>query len=301
MRARRAFTLVELLVAGVITAFVLGSVAASLAQLGKAKSIGKERLDAHLRADAALTILRRDLASVIRTDDLFYTRLVIYDSVESTTLGDADRDELLLFCTRLRPIRDNTYRGEGSEYETQYRIELDDAGPVLWQRRDALPDEHPFGGGVVYPEVEGIVGVNYEAYDGIEWFEDWDSDDYGLPLAVRITVVASGHRPYRDPYDAPMAVLRTIVAIDRVPVPADHFVEEEPVDETGEDVLDDLGVDINDLPDPGADGGGAADDPGRNIGPGDADGGGRNDVGRGNDGGDQPRNTDISESDIPPQ
>ena len=42
---RKGFTLVEVLVAGVIAAFVLGSVATSLAQLGKAKSIGKERLD----------------------------------------------------------------------------------------------------------------------------------------------------------------------------------------------------------------------------------------------------------------
>lgn len=292
-RPTRAFTLIELLVAAVISAFVLGSVATSLGQLGKAKSIGKERLDAHLRADAALTMLRRDLASVVRTDDLFFTRLVIFDAVVNTPQGDADRDELLLFANRIRPIRDINYRGEGSEYETHYRIEVDEAGPVLWQRRDALPDEYPFGGGVANPEVEGLLSVNYEAYDGIEWFEEWDSDDHGLPLAVRITVVASGHRPYRDPYDAPLAVLRTTVAIDRVPIPLDHFQEEEIIPESDEDALlpDDTGA-LGDDPTGGGGeaGGGGGADPGL----GDQGGGGRDTV---------PDTTDADDRDVeaPPE
>src|SRR5262245_39594829 len=76
MRRRRGFTLVEMLVAGVITAFILGSVSLSLQQVGRAKNTSKMRYDAHMRADAALTALRRDIASIVRSDDLFYSRFL---------------------------------------------------------------------------------------------------------------------------------------------------------------------------------------------------------------------------------
>ena len=77
------------------------------------------------------------------------------------------------------------------------------------------------------PLVPGVVEVAVEAYDGDQWFRDWDSDYDGLPLAVRVTVTASGCRLGADEYDAPLATLRTVVPIDRVPPPADELEPEE--------------------------------------------------------------------------
>jgi len=228
--ARRAFTLVEVIVAGLVAALVLGSVSVSLGQIGRAKRISIRRCDAYLRADAALNQLRRDIASVMRADDLFFTRFLVTDNSLLTPLGDVDRDELLIFNTRLRPIHDlDNFSGEGIEYETQYRIAEDEYGPVLWQRRDAVPDKYPLGGGVATPLVEGLLGLQFEAYDGEQWFNEWDSDYDGLPHAVRITVTASGHRNEDDLYDdtTPIAILRTVVAIDRVIEPRDHAEYEE--------------------------------------------------------------------------
>ena len=140
---RRGFTLIEMLVAGLITSFVLGSLSMSLSQLTSAKSSTKARLIAHLRADAALESVRQDIASVIRDYDLFWTRFLLDDDSTTSSLGRLDRDNLLLFSTKLRPIHPINFTGEGIEYETQYRIEDDGLGPVLWQRRDASPDEFP--------------------------------------------------------------------------------------------------------------------------------------------------------------
>jgi uncharacterized membrane protein YgcG len=226
----RAFTLIEVMVAGIITVLVLGSVSASVAQLGRAKNSCKRRFDAYQRADVALNALRRDIISVVRSDDLFDTRLLLYSDAVPTPAGDMDRDEMLVFNTRLRAVRDlSTFTGEGMEYESQYRIEEDEYGPALWQRRDTLPDEYLQGGGMAQPTVENIVGLSMEAYDGDQWFDEWDSDYDGLPLAVRITVTASGAREDEDPYaeDVPRAVLRTVVPIDRVLQPRDHFEAEE--------------------------------------------------------------------------
>lgn len=220
---RRAFTLVEVMVALVITAFVLGAIFLSLGQMTKARAASRQRMVAHVRADAALNAIRRDLASVIRSDDLYWTRLRISDGVGDTPQGRVDRDELLLFNTRLRPIRDNVDYGEGIEYETQYRVVDEAGGPVLWQRRDAVPDEYPDGGGMVVPIVEGVAGIKLEAYDGESWLDSWESDFSGLPYAVRITVTV----PITEsPYDRPV-VLRTVVSIERVLPPFDTGLLEE--------------------------------------------------------------------------
>lgn len=257
-RGRRGFTLVELLVAGVITAFVLGSVSMSISQLGRAKNTSKLRFDAHIRADSALNSLRKDMASILRSDDLFYSRfLLINDNIRAGS-EYFDRDEVVIFNTRVRPLRNIEFSGEGFEYETQYRIEEDDFGPVLWVRHDAMPDEYPEGGGMATPAVEGIIGLSIQAYDGQAWYDEWDSDLDGLPVAVRLVVVSSGHRGEDDVYDAPRAVLRTVVSIDRVLVPKDLLKvpdeEEAGDDQTAEEALDEMGIDAGELPD-GAGGG----------------------------------------------
>jgi type II secretion system protein J len=226
-RARRGFTLVELLVAGLITAFVVGSIGFSLRQIGRSKDTCKVRYDAHMRADAALSNIRRDIASIVRSDDLFYTRFLLINNQIHGRDESYDRDELLIFSDRLRPLRNIEFTGEGLEYETQYRVEEDKYGPVLWQRRDAFPDQYPGGGGVATPAVEGILALSIQAYDGTQWYDDWDSDYDGLPVAVRISVVASGNRGEKDVYTAPRAILRTVVAIDRALSSKDWFITPE--------------------------------------------------------------------------
>jgi type II secretory pathway component PulJ len=218
---RRAFTLIELVIAGAIVSFVIAAVSMGLSQLGKAKNISKQRFEAHLRADAALGSIQRELFSIIRAADLFQTRVILTDGISSTPLGDMGRDEILIFNNCLRPVRSIAYNGEGSEYETQFRVDWDDVGPVLWHRRDMQPDEFELGGGQATPLVDGVMGLWIEAYDGTRWNEYWDSDEDGLPRALRVTVVASGHRDAEDLYAAPLATLRTVVPLDRVPLPSD--------------------------------------------------------------------------------
>lgn len=289
-RHAAGFTLVELLVAGVITAFVLGSVSMSLSQLGRAKNTSKVRFDAFIRADSALNLLRKEIVSVTRSDDLFYSRLLLNNDSVKIGHEQFDRDEILVFNTRLHPLRNIDFGGEGFEYESQFRIADDDLGPMLWARHDHMPDEYPEGGGKATPEVEGIISLAMEAYDGYAWYDEWDSDNQGLPLAVRITVVSSGHRGPDDIYTAPRAVLRTIVSIDRVMSPKDLFkIADEPQDDTGTGADDGSGNGTDANGDgSGNAAGGMGGLPGRGGGPGGGPGGdgrpGRG-GGRGNGGG----------------
>ncbi len=279
---RRGFTLIELMVAGIITAFLLGSVGMTLSSLTRAKNISKTRLDAFSRADVALNALRRDLASVIRSDDLFWTRVLIVNDHMPSPIGRVDRDEILVFSTRSTSIHPVDFTGEGSEYETQYRIEDDDFGSVLWQRRDAVPDEFPLGGGLATPLVGGILSLSIEAYDGEKWWEDWDSDEHGLPRAIRVTVKATGQREDREMLfdeNAPIAVLRTVISLDRVRPPAVDLGEDPAI---GLDAEEGLGVGEGVPGVPGVPGAPCAPGGGDNTGDGNTEGG---NTGGGNTGG----------------
>jgi len=216
--SKRGFTIIELVVAIMIAAIISGAVATSISQLGKARDISRIRMTASRRASDALENIRRDVQSTVRSDDLFDTRLRLAPEVARSPIGEVDRDQMLLFATRLRPIRSIEYSGEGNEYETQYRIEEDRDGPALWRRRDAVPDEFEDAGGIAEPIGDGVIGVRFEAFDGENWVQVWDSDVNGLPISIRATVTASGARPGEDAFlDArSLSVMRTEIPIDRV-------------------------------------------------------------------------------------
>lgn len=233
MGHRRGFTLVELLLAGIIAAMVLVTVVVTLSQIGRAREVSRSRLLAHLRADAALDAIRGDLSAVLRDADLFHTRVLLYDGSSLVVANgerlDVGRDEVLVFNSRLQSLGEIDYNGEGGEYETQFRVDEDQFGVALWERRDPVPDDWPDGGGIATPIAEGVIGIDIMAYDGQDWFEEWDSDVSGLPWGFRIEVTslgnAQGDLESIDPRT--IVVLSSHVAIDRIVPP---YIEPEPED-----------------------------------------------------------------------
>lgn len=224
---RRGFTLAELVVAGLIAAIVVGAIGASLSQLARSRTVARVRLDSHLRTSMALDRIRRELQAAIRSDDLFDARLLIVDDTVSAPVGDLDRDELLVFNTKVRPVRERTYSGDGQEWETHLRVEEDELGSALWMRTDAVPDDVDRGGGTADPIMSGIIGIKFEAYDGAMWRDEWDSDIDGMPWAVRVTISGTGRPDGEDPFEDPrdLLSLSTVVPLDRVPPP---FVAPDP-------------------------------------------------------------------------
>lgn len=226
---RRGFTLAELLIAGVVAAIVMVVVSISLSQVVRTRATARTRLAAHQRATAALDRVRKEVAAAIRSDDLYQVRVLTRHDTQSTPIGEVDRDELLLFNSRLNPVREQEYSGDGLEHETQFRVEEDDGGSALWMRTDPVPDDTPDGGGRAVPLMDGIVGMQVLCYDGEAWHDEWDSDEYGLPWAIRITITAAGDPDGEDYYEdaRELLSLRTIVALDRVEPPMHIATAEE--------------------------------------------------------------------------
>ncbi|MBL9140978.1 MAG: prepilin-type N-terminal cleavage/methylation domain-containing protein, partial [Phycisphaerae bacterium] len=214
LHRNRAFTLIELIVAGVVATIVLAAVTFSLSQLGKARNVARDRVEAYQRAATALDALRTDVISSLRSDDLFDCRFLLTSANQRGS--SHDRSELLVFNSSLRSIREIDYQGEGVEYETAYRVEDDDLGAALWRRRDPVPDDVPDGGGVAEPVADGVVSLLIEASDGQgSWQTEWDSDYDGIPKLVRISVTATGAPVGSEETGlTPDVTLRTVVALD---------------------------------------------------------------------------------------
>ncbi len=228
MMRQHGMTLVELLVAVIITVIIAASATLAISRMldaGKASRI-RERLRA--KAELAAERIATDLAGVVRDGDLYHVRILVVDG----TAGGATADELLLFARSPTPARAGG-RAEGGAYEIQYRLaglvegvggrprwRPGDGPGVLWRRIDPVPDDAPDGGGVVQPIVEGLVALSIEAFDGEAWRSTWDSDLEGVPHAVRVVLTAqdAGGRT---------AVTRRAVAMDRVPLPYVFLAPEE--------------------------------------------------------------------------
>ncbi len=226
MNAARGFTLVELLVGVLVTAGVCGATTVALSQALKAKSNAESRRQAFARASTAVERIAADAVNALRSEDLYRCRVRVSDG----GAGESAADQLLLFTKSLQPTRPLGSQNEGDHYEVQYRLQPDSrsgarsgsgaggrgsapAGNVLWRRVDPVPDENPEGGGVAFPFVERVAGLSVEAFDGRNWLPAWDSDNDGMPHALRITCWATSEDGSRR------SAARRVVALDRTPVP----------------------------------------------------------------------------------
>ncbi len=221
---RRAFTLVELVVAAVIAALVAGSAVGAVSQMLRLKAKSLARQQAFERADIAAGRMALDLCNIVRHHNLQFARVTVSDG----GAGDSARDGLLLLIRSSRPVRNEEDGAEGGEYEVQYRVapvsDLSNGGPTnknmprdvtpaLWRRCDPAFDAYQDAGGVAVPLVRGVKALSIEAYNGEEWLQQWDSDTDGYPYAVRVVVTVDSDDGLAT------AVARRTIAIDRTPTP----------------------------------------------------------------------------------
>ena len=215
MRAGYGFTLIELIVAGIIAALLTMATTFTVSRAAEARTVARGRQQAQVRSGAAAARISREAADILR--DVDPAAVMVHIRNHDTSDFEGRRypdDELLLFSHSLRRARPDSDFPEGDEYETQFRIIREDGlPPVLWERRDPVIDEVVDGGGVAMPVAGHILGLDVKAYDGGDWYNTWDSDTLGLPLGLRIEVIAES--------DDGRAVVRrrVVVSFDRTPLP----------------------------------------------------------------------------------
>lgn len=189
------FTLIEVVISASLMAIILVGAYLCLSSGLASQKLIESRGEAVQSARIALALMSADLRGACSlSKDVEFVGM-------DRMLGDVEADNLDFATHNYAPRR----AGEGDFCEVSYFVNMDPKSGkfVLWRRRDPKLDDQPLSGGGREEIVEGVRGLKFEYYDGIEWFDEWGDPDgrgkkqtslkekpnlAGMPEAVRITL-----------------------------------------------------------------------------------------------------------------
>ena len=180
---KTGFTLVEVLVASTIGAFIV------LVAMGTLKAVTSctEMVDSNISAAAevrfATNMLQRDLVNFYRDPNKANTKFI--GTVETS---GQESISYLVFYTVNR-IKARVDQPEGDVYEVEYYLLKDEEKSVIMRRLWPNPSEELEPGGILSIIAEDIDVFEIRYFDGEEWSEVWPEDMEVLPQLVEVNIV----------------------------------------------------------------------------------------------------------------
>ena len=184
---RSGFTLVEVLVATTIGAFIALVAVATL----KAVTASAEIVDSSVSTAAELRFasrtISRDLVNMYRPKNKNDTR--IFGLAEDA--GGANNSYMVFYAMSRTKAR--RQEPEGDVYEVEYYLLAEEERSVLMRRFWPNPtkDEEVEPGGILTEIAENIDVFEVRYFDGEEWSYEWPEDMEILPLLIEVSLVAS--------------------------------------------------------------------------------------------------------------
>jgi type II secretion system protein J len=198
---RRAFTLIEMILAIGISALVLLAINAVLYSALNLREATVETVDAASPVDSAVNFLKHDLQSCVTPTN--GTTKILSGNFRAgtgiTSLGVGEPVAIEMF-TATGALADNAPWADVQRvtYELKNPADLSSPGRDLYRSvwRNLLT--------VSTPEVDdqlmlsGVDSIKFSCYDGAIWNDTWDttstvSANTNLPLAVRVTIQMAGN------------------------------------------------------------------------------------------------------------
>ncbi len=182
---KKGFTLLEVMVASVIGAFI------ALVSVGALRAVtaGREMVNTNIAAADelryAVELIRSDLANVYRDGSANAMKFV-------GAFADTDENMMTSLTMRIVSIA-NARRSEpeGDVHEVQYYLAEDEGKSVLMRRLYPVVGteaEEELPGGVLTAIAENIAGFELRYFDGEEWVPEWPAEQNRLPQMVEIVL-----------------------------------------------------------------------------------------------------------------
>jgi type II secretion system protein J len=189
------FTLIELVISAALMAMILSAAYACLQAGWSTQTLVHSREEILQNARVAMAAFTADLrAACPISKDLDLVGI-------HRLIGERAADNLDFATHHYKPRR----RGEADWCEASYFLERDrESGRLsLWRRRGPTLDDKPLAGGSREEIAQGLLGLRFEYYDGLEWYDEWGDPDVarkkenswrqqpnlaGMPEAVRMTL-----------------------------------------------------------------------------------------------------------------
>lgn len=197
-RKKTGFTLVEVMVASTIGAFI------SLVAVGTLKTVifSNQQVDVNLNAASevrfASNLIARDLINIYRDDDIENTKLIgtIEDLAEYTT------SYIILYT--LSGTKARAFEPEGDIYEVEYYLVQNEDSLSLMRRVWPNPNEEFEPGGILTTIAENIYLFEVRYYDGEEWYDEWLEEMEMMPHMIEVNIAAK-------PQDRGLPILESFI------------------------------------------------------------------------------------------
>lgn len=225
---RAGFTLLEVILATMVTALVAAALFASLSIALRTKHAAEDQLAGRAQLRSAIDAVRRDLLAVPPPTGLLAGPMVGVDSFTGT---GASGDYLAYSTPSTDAGTTTDAQAAAADYEQVVLFlteDPDDAGYYMLvraaSRNPLVTTEQP---GTQRVLARRIVSMDLRYYDGSSWFDAWDSAqrEDELPLAVELVLVVQPPRrnPDNASNDDELEDDRQTVAV-LIPMPASQLV-----------------------------------------------------------------------------
>lgn len=182
---KNGFTLVEVMVASMIGAFIAIVAVGTL----KAVSASAQMLDENIESTAevrfASKLIANDLMNLYMDSNSLNSRLV-------GTIEESDGDlfsALVLYSVGRAKARID--EPEGDVYEVEYYLVKDEEKSSLMRRLWPNPDEVSTPGGILSVIAEDVNAFVVRYFDGEQWQIDWPEELESIPELVEVVIKGS--------------------------------------------------------------------------------------------------------------
>jgi len=186
MRSRqRGFTLVEVMVASTIGAFVMLVAVGTLKAITASAEMVEHNISTAAELRFATNILKRDLVNFYRNENIENTKLI--GTAEET--GQEGTSYLVFYTISRAKARSD--QPEGDIYEVEYYLMKDEEKSLLMRRMWPNPNkEETELRGILAVIAENIDLFEVRYFDGEEWSTEWPEEMQVLPQLIEVNIVA---------------------------------------------------------------------------------------------------------------
>jgi general secretion pathway protein J len=181
---KTGFTLVEVLVASTIGAFVALVAVGTLRAITASSDIVEYNINAASEVRFASNMIARDLVNLYRDDNKEITKFI--GTLEESEQGNIS---YLVFYTLSR-AKARVGQPEGDIYEVEYYLVKDEEKSALMRRLWPNPNKEVEPGGILTAIAEDIDVFEVKFFDGEEWSYEWPEEMEVLPQLVEVDIVA---------------------------------------------------------------------------------------------------------------
>ena len=181
---KSGFTLVEVLVASMIGAFVALVAVGTLKAISRSAEMVDNSVSAAAEVRFASNMIARDLANLYRDEKAENMRLV------GGVIESSEDPGSWLTLYSLGRVKARIDQPEGDVYEVEYSLLKDGAKSVLRRRLWPNPDRDAEPGGILTVIAEDIEIFGVRFFDGQEWQFEWPEEIKTIPEMVEVTIAA---------------------------------------------------------------------------------------------------------------